>query len=249
MIPKVLHYVWVGPDPMPADQRSWVQGWRELMPGWKIRHWGNGDIDWNVPFLRQAASVHAWNRISDYLRMHALAAVGGVYLDTDVEMIKPLDPLLAYGACAFLGAQEMDCDSPNLFSAAILGSPPGHWLPEAAKSRLEELDARDDLDCYTGPGVITEVLRERGIEHYPSEPIEESGVRVYPIDYFYPYSWTQFFDEGCVTENTYTIHHWAHSWNPARGSRVTRARRKVGKLLARIAPARSVKAVQRTLQK
>src|SRR3954451_13257455 len=54
MIPKVLHYVWVGPDPMPADQRSWVQGWRELMPGWKICHWGNGDIDWNVPFLRQA---------------------------------------------------------------------------------------------------------------------------------------------------------------------------------------------------
>ena len=249
MIPKVLHYVWVGHDPIPADQASWIEGWRELMPDWEVRRWGNCDIDWTVPFLRQAATVQAWNRISDWMRMHAVATMGGVYLDTDVELIKPLDPLLGDGTCAFLGAQETKSDSPNLFSAAILGSPPGHWLPEAAKSRLEELDARDELDCYTGPGVITEILRERGIEGYPSQPVERSGVRVYPIDYFYPYSWTQFFEEGCVTENSYTVHHWAHTWNPARGSRMTRARRKFRNLLARIAPARSVKAAQKALQK
>ena len=248
MIPKVLHYVWVGTDPMPEQQLSWVRGWRELMPDWTVRHWGNGDIDWSVPFLRQAASVHAWNRISDWLRMHALATVGGIYLDTDVELIKPLDPLVGDGTCAFLGAQETNPDSDNLFAPGAIGSPAGHWLPEEARARLDELDARDDLDCYTGPGVTTEILRRHGVTGYPRRPTDINGVRVYPVDYFYPYSWTESLDPGCITPNTHAVHHWAHSWNPARGSRVTRARRKVRNFLARIAPAQSVKTVQRKLQ-
>lgn len=217
------------------------------MPDWQIRHWGNDQILPTVPFLRQAASVHAWNRISDYLRMTALAETGGIYLDTDVDLIKPLDSL-AEDDCAFLGAQETSSTSSNLFNGGVLGSPPGHWLPRTCRRLLEQLDGRKDLDCYTGPTLLTEVLRERGLDRYPTQPYAIDGVRVFPVAYFYPYHWTERFDADCITQDTYAVHRWAHSWNPANLSGNERWRARVRKLFAWIAPGISFRLAMRLLR-
>ena len=96
-IPPILHFVWVGPGPMPTEHRGYIEGWRRVMPDWPIKAWTDAEIDWSVRYLQQAYATRGWNRISNYMRMRALYEHGGFYLDTDVELVKPLDPRQTFG--------------------------------------------------------------------------------------------------------------------------------------------------------
>lgn len=161
MIPKTIHYVWVGPKPLPEADRQRVDAWRHMLPDWQIVAWDNDKVDYSSSFVRQAYSVRAWNRVSDYTRMDALARFGGVYLDTDVDLIKSLDPLLSLKA--FLGFQTDDMNSiTDPVNGAVFGSEPGHWLPTSIRSFFNnELDGRTDIGAFSGPGLISKFLRER----------------------------------------------------------------------------------------
>ena len=209
-IPKLLHYVWVGPAPVPAEHRRYIEGWRRVMPDWPVKAWTEAEMDWSVRYLQQAYATRGWNRISDYLRMHALYHHGGFYLDTDVELLRPLDPLRAERAV--LGFQAVE-PGPSWVNGAVFGAVPGHpFVGRLLRAFREEMPGWRRMGDASGPGLITRLMREEGLTQYKDVPQSLAGVTLMPVDRFYPYHWTETFTPACVTGSTFAVHHWEHAW-------------------------------------
>ncbi|TYR30576.1 hypothetical protein FY036_17845 [Mesorhizobium microcysteis] len=210
-IPKIVHYVWVGTRALPDEDRRRVDAWQKIMPDWEFRRWGNDDVDFSSPFIRGAFSVRAWNRVSDYTRMDALARIGGVYLDTDVDIVRPFDPLLSNRA--FLGFQTGDENPSEMVNGAVFGSVAGHWLPTAIRDHFNtKVKGHLDIGSFAGPGLLTHMLREKGLQSYRDEPFTVADVTLYPRRYFYPYWWADEFHPDCIVEDTFAVHRWAETW-------------------------------------
>jgi hypothetical protein len=227
MIPKVVHYVWVGPKPLPPRDRAFVEGWRRLLPDYEFRFWSNETIDFRNRYLREAFAVRAWNRVSDVQRMLALHEHGGIYLDTDVELRRRLDPLL--GQPCFLGYQRDD--HVECVNGAVLGAVPGHWFIRELIDAFEgSMQGFQNVGSYSGPGLISDRLRRHGLPAPSREPQTLKDITLYPTRY--PYHWEERFSEERVTPDTYAIHHWADTWKPA--TTKARAGRRLLRHLARL---------------
>jgi hypothetical protein len=210
MIPKIVHYVWVGPKPFPADAQATTERWRRLLPGFEFRLWTEANIDFTPLFVRQAYGVRAYNRVANYARMQALTRFGGIYMDHDVELLQPLDPLLAH-AC-FAGFQTADPTHKDQVNTAILGCEPGHWLAREMLAELDALDGSREVGSDTGPGLLTRVLTRKGPLVAQDAPFDFHGITLYPRRAFYPYEWFETFDPACIAPDTIAVHHWAHLW-------------------------------------
>ncbi len=234
MIPRIIHYVWVGPKPIPDADQQRISNWRKILPDWEFRLWHNDNVDISSRYVRQAYAARAWNRISDYARMDALYKFGGVYLDTDVDLIRPLEPLLSEDA--FLGFQLEDEFADDRINGAVLGASIGHWLPAAARRYLNEnVDGRDNLGSFSGPGMLTKLLKEKGLGSYTEQKINIENVTIFPKPVFYPYFWLEPYTETVIKPETYTVHRWSASWKTQPSFR-RRVYRKSIKLLANYAP-------------
>lgn len=213
-IPKVLHYVWVGGKPMPTLVRKCVESWKRHTPDYAIRFWNEENSPMNHPYVQEMYRQKKWAFVSDYIRFWALEREGGIYLDTDMELLKPLDRFLEDGA--FLGRSKGgDIES------SIIGARPHHPLIARALSFYEE-DAEFSIR-NTSPRVLEHALAS---DAYPD-------VRVYDSKYFHPC------DEGekCLEEqlsSAYARHHWAESWVPYAGFRKLLRRTGVMPLLKRL---------------
>lgn len=98
MIPKIIHYCWFGPNEMPADQKAYVDHWKELMPDYEFICWTESNFDVNsIPFACEAYKAKKYAYVADYTRIYALYHMGGIYMDTDIDLRKKLDPFLGYG--------------------------------------------------------------------------------------------------------------------------------------------------------
>jgi hypothetical protein len=213
-IPKVFHYIWVGPSPMPDSHRRYIEGWRQLMPDWRVMAWTDADVDWSVRYLQQAYATRGWNRISNYMRMHALHTYGGFYLDTDVEILRPLDPLCHEHAV--LGFQSVE-PSPSWVNGAVFGAEPGHpFVGRLLRAFREELPGWRRMGDKHGPGLITRLLKDEGLSHYEDVPQRVAGVTLMPVNRFYPYPWDADFTPACITPDTFTVHHWEAGWRKER---------------------------------
>ncbi|MGE0745900.1 MAG: glycosyltransferase family 32 protein [Rhodospirillales bacterium] len=213
-IPRRLHYVWVGPKAVPDKVRRLVDGWRRLNPDYEVMHWHDDNIDWSWPFLRAAYGMRAWNRVSDFVRMWALLNHGGVYLDTDVELRRPLDDLLCNDC--FFGFQVKE-PHPDWVNGAVMGAVPGHWFVRRLHRHfVERMNGCEDLGSFYGPGLITKLLREEGLAAYSDAPQRVKDVTLYPTRWFYPYWFDEAFSEDCVTPDTHAIHHWEETWKKPR---------------------------------
>ncbi|MGK9164851.1 hypothetical protein KXR53_01055 [Inquilinus limosus] len=234
-IPKIVHYVWVGPKALPEEDRQRVEQWRGVLPDWEFRFWNNDNVNFGSRYLSQAYSVRAWNRVSDYTRMDALSRFGGVYLDTDMELRRPLDPLL--GNAAFLGFQMGDERPDVMVNGAIFGAEPGHWLPATIRDIFDkQLDGHTNIGSFAGPGLITKVLQDNGLRGYSDEGVTVRDVTIYPKRFFYPYSWLEEYSPEVVTPDTFAIHRWAETWVVNDQSLRTRLKRAWMRQLARYLP-------------
>jgi len=242
-IPKIVHYVWVGPRALPQEEQRRVAKWRELLPDWEFRLWDNDALDFSSPYLRMTFAVRAWSRISDYIRMDALTKFGGVYLDSDVELVRPLDPLL--DRAAFLGFQAGDEMSWEMVNGAVFGAQRGHWLPRLIRTMFDEkFDGRVDVGARSGPGLLTEILREHGLSGYSDTPVDVKDVTIFPKRYFYPYNWEEAYSPAVITPDTFAVHHWARSWVKSQSEIKARIRRAALKLFARVAPEYALRSAQ-----
>jgi mannosyltransferase OCH1-like enzyme len=158
------------------------------------------------PYLLRAAKGRKWANMSNLVRLYALFTQGGVYLDTDVEVIKPFDDLLKLPA--FLGCEA---DEPRV-NNAVYGSEPGHpFLFQTMHALMETYDGLEAAN-WSSPMLTTRLLREHGLKGYRKTPWRVADVVIFPTPYFYPYYFGQTFTPECITRQTYTIHYWQKRW-------------------------------------
>ena len=192
-IPRILHRIWVGPEEMPADFAAFGERWASLHPEWEHRLW----TDENLPADVQRPEVLDQNRIpaerADVLRYELLWRYGGVYVDADMEPLKPLDDLM--GGEFFIGDLK-----PGRINNAVIGSAPGHPIMETAMREARFMvydDPRqapvDEIKVSTGPLFLAGV-----VERF-------SDVHTLPPAAFYP-------TQDAELETAYARHHTARTW-------------------------------------
>lgn len=206
VIPNTLHHIWVG-DTMPGHLRDYVAGWRELHPEWMWCLWGDDDFGWlvNQDLFDAAPDIVGPEEVgqlrSDIARLEILHREGGVYVDCDMEAVKPLDPLL--GVSCFAGFE--DCDR-KWVNNAIFGAEPGHpflaALIEAlpASVRAAQRAGIRRPNRFSGPQFVTPIWANRF----------RGQVTVHDSTLFYPYSWSELDRGGEQFPSAYSVHHWAH---------------------------------------
>ena len=127
MIPKVIHYCWFGHNPLPPLALKCIASWKKFLPDYEIREWNeeNFDID-STTYTREAYASGKYAFVSDYVRLWALYNEGGVYLDTDVQTLKPFDPLMEFDAFAgFEGSKHLPVGT-----CVLASRPGGQWVTE-----------------------------------------------------------------------------------------------------------------------
>lgn len=218
MIPKVIHYCWFGGNPLPESALKCIASWRRYLPDYEIREWNESNFDVNmIGYTRDAYEAGKMAFVSDFARFWILYNYGGLYFDTDVELIRPIDDIIARGA--FMGA-EVDGDSrisrhPKIAPGLCIGSAAGHPLFDAIVRRyntLEYLGADGTFNKYTMIPLVTDILIASGLQ--PDNNIQTvEDITIYPAEYFNP------LDIGTgrlhKTDNTRSIHWFMASWQPS----------------------------------
>lgn len=206
MIPKVIHYVWLGGKDLPEDAAKCIESWRRYCPDFEIRRWDESSFDVHAnKYVEEALRAKKWAFASDYVRLYALVLCGGIYMDTDVEVTAPLDSFLQHKA--FSGF-ESDSTVPT----GIMGCEPDFPL---FRELLQQYETRSfvlpdgSYDMTTNVVTITNSCLRRGLVCNNSYQ-EIDGFVLYPSDWFCPKS----HETGVITitQNTHTIHHFAGSW-------------------------------------
>ena len=213
MIPRIIHYCWFGGKPLPKIAEKCIASWKKYLPEYEIRRWDESNFDVNmIPYTKEAYAAGKYAFVSDYARFWILYHYGGVYFDTDVEVIRPVDDILERGD--FLGV-ESDRNgeitvNPGLGFAASKGSE-AIWELLNLYRTFHFLNA-DGTHCLKNiVEITTEYLSARGLEN-TGEIQQCCGFTIYPKDYFCPIDYDT--RELKITDNTRTIHHYAESWVP-----------------------------------
>ncbi len=216
---------------MPLKFRRYIKTWKKFCPDYEIKLWNEENYDLNkTPFVKAAAEKGKWAFVTDYLRVDVLYRFGGIYFDTDVEVVKSFDGLLEYRA--FAGFECSDYVNPG----SAVGSEPENEIIKEIRDYYESLDFTDDvLKNNTGPMIHTKILMAHGMKNDRSEQDIE-GFHVFPTEYFCPMNYSQIFDS--LTENTHSIHHFSASWFSKKDRRIflwnnfkTRLKHRIKRLL------------------
>lgn len=225
MIPPKIHYCWLGNNPHSDLNKRCLDSWHRVMPDYQIKQWDETNTPLDNPYSRAAYAEGAWSRLSNHVRLHALYTEGGIYLDTDVEVIKDFAPLLHHKC--FVGFQQAE-EEADWVNSAVSGAQPGHPFLKRCMELTEKLFAETG-GFPRSPTVFTRILKEMGLREYKLQQISE--VTVYPVEYFYPYPWFGEFSPGCITENTYCIHHWEASWRKQEQHKILLPRRIIKRIM------------------
>lgn len=207
MIPKTIHYCWFGGNPKPKLAEKCIKSWKKHCPDYELIEWNEETFDIaSAPlYVRQAYEAKKWAFVTDYVRLYAMVSYGGVYMDTDVEVIRPLDGFLVHQA--FSGF-ENSTDIPTGIMAAEKGFPLFEELLhyyDCAVFKKED----GSYDLTTNVSTITESCLKRGLVQNNSFQVID-GFALYPNDVFCPLD----LDTRIVksTGNTVTIHWFSGSW-------------------------------------
>lgn len=234
MIPKKIHYCWFGGAPLPPLAEKCIASWRKLCPDYEIIRWDENNFDVNCcQYVKEAYDAKKWAFVSDYARFWVLYRQGGVYLDTDVELLKPLDAILDAGGFMGLQADEKPEVAPGLGMACPAGTALMGQLLECYHSR-RFLNDDGTLNQATVVDYTTEYLTRYGLT--VSEKVQEvAGILVYPKEYFCPMDYAT--GKLNITPNTYAIHHYSASWHDEKEQYAFRLQRKYTKVLSKRAAA------------
>ena len=216
MIPKVIHYCWFGGNPLPDAAKKCIESWKKYCPDYEIKEWNedNFDVEANE-YIAQAYKEKKYAFVSDYARFWILNCCGGIYFDTDVEIIKNIDDIIENGP--FMACERKDQHPDKIYVAPGLG-----MAAEANMPFLKNMiDLYNSIQFYQENGSLnqktivtytTEMLYEQGLVN--KHMIQKiAGFTIYPEEYFCPMD-SQSGDIR-ITEKTYAIHHYSASWHSA----------------------------------
>ncbi|MDD7317919.1 MAG: glycosyltransferase [Prevotella sp.] len=215
MIPKIVHYCWFGRNPLPDLAVKCIESWKRFLPEYEIKEWNEDNFDVNIiPYTKEAYEHKKYAFVSDYARFWVLHKYGGLYFDTDVELIKPIDDIVSNG-------NFMGCESDIAAGAAKLSVAPGLVMGVEAndafiKKLIELYNTLSFLD-EEGNVKINKTIVDYTTEMFETEGLKNiagiqtiAGYNIYPAEYFCPIN--AITKRMHVTENTRSIHHYAASW-------------------------------------
>lgn len=212
MIPKVIHYCWFGGKPLPKSAKKCIASWKKFMPDYEIEEWNESNFDIGmIPYTREAYNDGKYAFVSDVARFWVLYHYGGVYFDTDVEVIRSIDDILERGA--MMGWERPDANgvyhvAPGLGLVASIELPfYQEMLDGFAKISYHLPDG--SRNPYSMIPMINELLLQKGLLMDGSMQ-KISDITIYPADYFCPMD--SLTGKITLTENTFTIHHYTMSW-------------------------------------
>ena len=211
MIPKIIHYCWFGNKELPPLAKKCIASWRKFLPDYEIKEWNEDNFDVNsIPYTAQAYKHKKFAFVSDYARFKILHKYGGIYFDTDVEVIKPIDDILEKGA--YFGLEQDFKERLACNPGLGFASSPGSVLLREMLERYKNLafeQSDGSLNKKTIVEHFSEMLLARGLQPI-SGIMEFEGAYIYPPSFFCPKP--SEFGKIQITENTRTIHHYAASW-------------------------------------
>lgn len=227
-IPKILHYCWFGGNSLPELEQKCIASWSEVMPDWTVQRWDESNFDISrCRFSSNAYSSKAWAFVSDYARMRILLENGGIFLDTDVEVLQSFEPFIVNAA--FAGFMK---NNRFINPGLVMGSEPGGIVVEQLARQYESIDfevksGRNSMP--TSPRVMTKLLVEQFNLKQDGSMQELDGFTAYPASYFDALD--SHTGRLVVDDSTYSIHHYSGTWlNPAKKYRIE-ARKKLSPLV------------------
>lgn len=214
-IPKIIHLCWFGHGEYDEKMKHCLKTWEEFAPDYKVMKWDEDTFDLDsCTYVRQAYDKKRWAFVTDYVRFKVLQQYGGIYMDTDMELVKPLDDLLDNETVLSFKQQALGMKQFGLTSGIIMTKANNTLF----NPLIEQFEARSYInesgeeDVTPIAKFLTDLLRDRGIRQDNTlQSID--GVTVYPNEYLCP---TIDLDNNTgdveVTENTYAIHHFTGTW-------------------------------------
>lgn len=213
MIPKVIHYCWFGRNALPPLAIKCIESWKKFLPNYEIKEWNedNFDVDM-IPYIKEAYEAKKYAFVSDYARFWILYHYGGLYFDTDVEVIKNMDDIIARGP--FMGCENEASDT----SVASVAPGLGLGVNPGLSFYKEMLDLYSTLHFWDNNGILnlktiveytTEMLIQGGLKNI-NEIQQVHQIWIYPKEYFCPMD--IYSKKIRITDRTYTIHHYVGSW-------------------------------------
>lgn len=226
MIPKIIHYCWFGGNPIPDDVKICIESWKKYCPDYEIKEWNERNFDVNCcDYVKEAYQAKKWAFVSDYARFEILNKNGGLYFDTDVEIIKDISHIIDNG-------NFMACENEKMTIATGLGFglEPNNAIAQEIINDYKKsqfFKANGSYDLMTVCERVTNILKKYGLTK--SKYVQKiCDIRIYPKDYFCPLNYTTGALE--ITENTVCIHHFHGSWFSDEEREAERLKRKFTKI-------------------
>lgn len=224
MIPKIIHYCWFGKNPLPKSAKKCISSWRKFLPDYEIKEWNESNFDVNIiPYTKEAYEAKKYAFVSDYARFWILYKYGGLYFDTDVEIIRPIDDIITKGS--FMGIEKGAYYNRAEMGELIRSVAPGLGMGafEGLSIYKEVIDGYNEDHFFNVDGTyntftivkrMTKVLYEHGYKG--GESVERiKDIWIYPAEYFCPFE--QKTGKIEITENTRSIHHYDGTWLDNKG--------------------------------
>lgn len=216
MIPKIIHYCWFGNGPKGKKEIKCIESWKKFCPDYKIIEWNESNIDISSnDYIKEAYANKKYAFVTDYVRLYAMYNYGGIYMDTDVEIIKPIDDFLLDKA--FSGFE-----SSGLIPTGIMASEKGFKLYKEFLDYYTDkhfVKENGTLDMTTNVTIMTNILEKYGLVlNNCKQTINEWTL--YPSDYFCPLDNST--GKLNITSNTCTIHWFAKSWVSKKDKNISR---------------------------
>lgn len=233
MIPKIIHYCWFGHNPLPEDVIKCIESWKKFCPDYEIKQWDESNFDISKrKYTREAYDQKKYAFVSDVARLEIVAQNGGIYLDTDVELIKSLDEMLHLDA--FVGIESgVDRIATGLGFGATKNHPVFEANLDAYNSRSFMVNGKPDLTTCTSitKNVFTKIFGQILVK---KEPITKStvngnrSVTILPQDFMAPYNLET--NKLKITDRTLSIHHYNATWK-SKKDKFLRIKIKIRRLL------------------
>lgn len=207
MIPKIIHYCWFGDDPLPPIAQRCIDSWKKYCYDFEIREWNENNFDVDMfRYSAEAAKAKKWAFVADVACYYALYTYGGIYIDIDVEVIKPIDNFL--NLSLFVGFESEH----EINGTGIIGAEKNFYLIKKLLDVYNEVSFIKSDGTYNttpSPEYTSKIMKDEGFLLNNSKQIIQN-VAVYPSEYFSPKDWRT--REINITHNTHTIHHFMASW-------------------------------------
>ncbi|MDY4077590.1 MAG: glycosyltransferase [Clostridium sp.] len=228
-IPKKIHYCWFGGNKLNELGKKCINSWKKYCPEYEIIEWNDKNFDFSCnKYVQEAYKAKKWAFVSDYVRLYVIYKYGGIYMDTDVEVVKNLDKFLKYES--FSGFE-----STKYIPTGIMGGEKNsRWIKYLLSYYDNKSFINEDgtLDTTTNVITITNMTKEKyNLRLDNSFQLLNEEVALFPSEFFCPKDYET--EKINITKNTHTIHHFSGSWQSDEQRRIQEKKKKYTKIFGK----------------